>query len=136
MKKIKAGSNEKSMDGMTAIEQIEATRKEIIPLIEKHADCWRNELLPALAKEKIFIWKFNELGEKDKENLREFFKQTILPLVKTPKEGFDDRQQLRICTLHYTYQALLSKILYCLVDVPTEDFGRLIRIPKSGSQVT
>jgi len=52
MKKIQAGSNEKSMDGMTAIEQIEATREEISPLIKKHADCWRNELLPALAKEK------------------------------------------------------------------------------------
>ena len=89
MKKIKAGSNEKSMDGMTALEQIEATRKEIIPLIKKHADCWRDELLPALAREKIFIWKFSELGEKDKENLRQFFKQSILPLVKTPKEGFD-----------------------------------------------
>ena len=72
MKKIKAGSNEKSTDGMTAIEQIEATREEIIPLIKKHADCWRNELLPALAKEKIFIWKFSELGEKDKENLAQF----------------------------------------------------------------
>ena len=29
LKKIKAGSNEKSIDGMTAAEQIEATRKEI-----------------------------------------------------------------------------------------------------------
>ncbi len=89
MKKIKAGSNEKSKDGMTAIEQIEATREEIIPLIIKHADCWRNELLPALAKEKIFIWKFSELGTKDKENLRNFLKQSILPLIKTPREGFD-----------------------------------------------
>ena len=65
MKKIKAGSEEKSMDGMTAVEQIEATRKEILPLIEKHAVCWRDEILPALAKEKIFIWKFNQLGLKE-----------------------------------------------------------------------
>ena len=50
MKKINKGSDEKSMDGMTAIEQIEATRKEIIPLIENHARCWRNELVPALSK--------------------------------------------------------------------------------------
>src|ERR1700690_4267707 len=31
MKKIKAGSNEKSTDGMTAKDQIDETRKEIIP---------------------------------------------------------------------------------------------------------
>ena len=95
---------------MTTIEQIEATRKEIIPLIEKHAALWRNELLPALAKEKIFVWKFTQFGLKRKENLREFFKQSILPLVKTRKEE-PMTQQLRIFTLHYMFQALLSKIL-------------------------
>ncbi len=130
MKKIKAGSDEKSMDGMTAIKQIEATRKEIIPLIEKHAACWRNELLPALAKEKIFIWKFNQLGVKDKENLRKFFKQSILPLVKIHKEGFDGAT---VENLHVTLyvSGFVKQDFYCLVDVPTEDFGRLIRIPKS-----
>ena len=129
MKKIRAGSEEKSINGMTALEQIEATRKEILPLIKEHAACWRNELLPALAKEKIFIWKFHDLVSKDKENLREFLKQSILPFVKT-KEGFDG---LSIENLHITlYVTGFNKQdAYCLVDVPTEEFGRLIRIPKS-----
>jgi len=129
MKKINAGSNEKSMDGMSAIEQVEATRKEILPLVEKHAACWRDELLPALAKEKIFVWKFNDLGKKDKQNLREFFKQSILPFVKT-KEGFDSAfiENLHI-TLYVT--GFAKPDFFCLVDVPTEEFGRLIRIPKS-----
>ena len=129
MKKIKAESEEKSMDGMSAREQIDATRKEILPLINKHAACWRNELLPALAKEKIFIWKFNDLGLNDRENLREFFKQSILPFVKI-KEGFDSAS---IENLHITlYVTGFSKQdAHCLVDVPTEEFGRLIRIPKS-----
>ena len=135
MKKIKAGSNEKSMDGKTASEQIEATRKEIIPLIKKHADCWRNELLPALARERIYIWKFSELGEKDKENLREFFKQNILPLVKTPREGFDGNLIENLHVTLYVY-GFAKQDSFCLVDVPTELFGRLIRIPKSASQIT
>ncbi len=135
VKKIKAGSNEKSTDGMTAIEQIEATRKEIIPLIKKHADCWRNELLPALAKEKIYIWKFSELGEKDKENLRNFFRQSILSLIKTPCEGFDGGvlKNLHI-TLYVT--GFANPDSFFLVDVPTETFGRLIRIPRSSTQLT
>ncbi len=129
MKKVKAGSEEKSMDGMSPHEQIEATRKEILHLIKEHAACWRNELLPALAKEKIFIWKFNDLGLKDKENLREFLKQSILPLIKT-KEGFDGAS---IENLHITLyvSGFAQQGLHCLVDVPTEEFGRLIRIPKS-----
>ena len=136
MKKIRLGSNEKSMDGMTAIEQIEATRNEIIPLIQKHADCLRNELLPALAREKIFIWIFSELNEKDKENLRLFFKQSILPLVKTPGEGFDSGAIENLHTTLYV-SGFAKQDSFYLVDVPTERFGRLIRIPKSGdSQVT
>ncbi len=120
---------------MTAIEQIEATRKEIIPLIKKHADCWRNELLPALAKEKIYIWKFSELGEKDKENLRDFFKSNILPLIKAPREGFNGGV---LANLHITLYVtgFTNQDSFFLVDVPTETFGRLIRIPKSGSQLT
>ncbi|HMK95592.1 MAG TPA: polyphosphate kinase 1 [Candidatus Limnocylindrales bacterium] len=129
MKKINAGSSEKSMDGMTAIEQVETTRKEIIPLIEKHADCWRNELLPALAKAKIFIWEFNDLGVTDKENLRNFFKQSILPFVKT-REGFDstfiENLHVTLCVTGFAKQDE-----FYMVDVPTEEFGRLIRIPKS-----
>ncbi len=129
MKKVNSGSTEKSMDGMSALEQIEATRKEIVPLIGKHAACWRNELLPALAKERIFIWKFNDLGLKDKENLRAFLKQSILPFVKT-KEGFDNTS---IENLHITLyvQGFAKQDAFSLVDVPTEEFGRLIRIPKS-----
>jgi polyphosphate kinase len=130
MKKVKSGSSEKSMDGMTAIEQIEATRKEILPLIKKHGECWRDEVLPSLARERIYIWKFSELSDKDKENLREFLKTTILPLAKTPKEGFDASE---IENLHVTLyiSGFAKRDSHYLVDVPTEKFGRLIRIPKS-----
>jgi polyphosphate kinase len=131
MKKIRAGSEEKSMDGMSFMEQVEATRNEVIPLIKAHADCWRNEILPALAREKIFVWRFSELSLKDKENLRDFFKKSIVPLLKIPKEGFD---VLSIENLHVTlYVSGFNKQdHYCLIDVPTEAFGRLIRIPSSG----
>lgn len=79
IKKIKAGSNEKSMDGMTSVEQIAATRMEIIPLIENHGKCWREELIPALAKEDILIRRFDELSEESKECLRELFRNQFCP---------------------------------------------------------
>ena len=128
MKKVKAGNNEKSMDGMTAMEQIEATRKEVIPLIENHAKCWREELIPALAKQDIHIRNFNDLPKETKENLREFFKKSILPLIKLPKEGFNNAS---IENLHITLfvSGFPEKDSCYLIDVPTENFGRLIRIP-------
>jgi polyphosphate kinase len=118
------------MDGMSAMEQIEATRKEIIPLIAEHAECWKNELVPALAKEDIYIEQFSELPEKRKETLREFFKKSILPELKIPKEGFNGAA---IENLHVTlFVSGYPKEDICyLLDVPTEKFGRLIRIPRS-----
>ncbi len=130
MKKIKAISAEKSINGLTPIEEIEATRKEITPLIKNQANCLRNELLPALAKERICVWRFNELGIKDQENLRAFLRNSILPIIKTPTEGFDTPVAEN---LHITLYVIgfSKKESFRLVDVPTEEFGRLIRIPKS-----
>jgi polyphosphate kinase len=131
IKKINKGSDEKSMDGMTPIEQIEAAQKEIIPLIENHANCWRDELLPALAKEDIYIRKFNDLPEKWKKSLREFLQTTLLPALEIPKEGFNSAA---IDNLHINLfvSGFPEKDFSYIVDVPTEKFGRLIRIPRSG----
>ena len=83
-----------------------------------------------MAKERIYIWKFSQLPEKDKESLRDFLKNCILPLVKIPKEGFDAGaiENLHI-TLYVSGFAKQDSLF--LVDVPTEEFGRLIRIPIS-----
>ena len=130
IKKAKAGSKEKSVDGMSFTEQIEATRREILPLIEDHAKCWRDELIPALALEKIFISHFEDLSEKNKEALREYLKTIIVPSIKVPKVGFES---VTIENLHLTlYISGFQKHpnFFILLDVPTDKFGRLIRIPK------
>jgi polyphosphate kinase len=130
IKKVNAGSKEKSMNGMSFMEQIDATRKEILPLIENHAKCWKDELVPALAKEEIYLRNFKDLPEKNKTYLREFFKATIAPLIKVPKVGFDS---VSIENLHVTLyvSGFQNRPDVCiLLDVPSEKFGRLISIPK------
>ena len=133
IKKVKSGSDEKSVDGMSFIEQITATRKEIIPLIQNHSECWRNELVPALAKEDIHVRNFNDLSEKNKESLREFLKTSIVPSIRVPKVGFES---VSIENLHVTLyiSGFQNHPNFCiLLDVPTEKFGRLISIPKKGT---
>ena len=131
IKKVNKGSEEKSMDGMSSMEQIEATRKEILPLIEGHARCWRDEIVPALGKEDICIREFAELPEKWRGELREYFKKSILPELKIPKEGFN---RAAIENLHVTLfvSGYPEQDSSYILDVPTEKFGRLIRIPRGG----
>jgi polyphosphate kinase len=130
IKKAKAGSDEKSMDGMSFIEQIEAVHKEIIPLIENHSKCWRSELLPALAKEGIYFRSFKDLPEKDKEILRDYLKSSVVPTIRVPKVGFES---VTIENLHITLfiSGFQDHPSFCiLLDVPTEKFGRLVSLPK------
>ena len=130
IKKVNAGSKEKSMNGMSFMEQIDATRKEILPLIENHTKCWKDELVPALAKEEIYVRNFKDLPEKNKTYLREFFKAAIVPSIRVPKVGFES---VLIENLHVTLyvSGFQNQPDFCiLLDVPSEKFGRLISIPK------
>lgn len=133
LKKIRKGSTERSKDGMTPKEQIKATRKEILPLIEGHARCWREELVPALAKEAIYIKKVSELGEEKKKRLREYCKKTIFPSMKPPKKQGLDPSAIKNLHLNLVVQTeSSSKKPYYVVEVPTEKFGRLLRTPSYG----
>lgn len=135
LKKVSKGSIEKSMDGMTAFKQIEATRREIIPLIEKHAKCWKDELLPALAAQKVYIKKTSGLNKNQKEKLREYFTNRILPTFKNHKQDitYTFIENLQLNLLVVTKNKHGQKLNF-IVEVPTEQFGRFIEIPRNGSE--
>ncbi len=93
--------------------------------------CWQDELLPALEKEDICISEFSELSEKRKEELRDYFKKSIFPEMEVPKEGFNVSE---IESLHVNLfvSGFPEKDVSYVLDVPSEKFGRLIRIPRAG----
>ena len=66
LKKTSKDPVEISQDGLTPMQQIAATREEIIPLIENHVRCWKEELLHALAAEGIFIKRICETSSDQK----------------------------------------------------------------------
>ena len=137
LKRVNKGSVEKSTDGMTSYDQIEATRREIIPLIKKHADCWKQELVPALSKEDIHIRKVGDLTDNQKHSLREFFKSKVLPNLKTPVPDIAQTfiENLRINLLVVAKDATANRS-YHVLEVPTDQFGRLVKIPKHGYEAT
>jgi polyphosphate kinase len=129
LKKIAKGSQERSVDGLTSIEQILATRQEILSLIEQHAACWKNELLPALAKENVIIRKYADLSNKTKDSMREYFKTNLLPKIIVFKDVSDvsliENLQIYLCA------ESASKQFHSIIALPSEKFGRLIKIPQS-----
>jgi polyphosphate kinase len=134
LKKVNKGSVEKSTDGMTPYDQIEATRKEIMPLIKKHAECWKQELVPALSREDIHVRKIDELTNEQSHTLRELFNNMIFPTLKTnlqdPAHTFIENLRVNLLVIAKDATAHRS---YHVVEVPTDKFGRLLNIPKHGS---
>lgn len=80
-RQITRGALELPPDGMTPLEQITATRKMILSLLEEYDACWKDELVPSLANEGISIKKIQELGKKQRNSLRTYFKNQILPTL-------------------------------------------------------
>ena len=128
LKKINKNSAERSIDGMTAMEQIMATRKEILPLLIKHVDCWKNELMPALSSEDILIRQFKQLTDNAKESLREYFQTKVLPQIQVYTPDFDGTaiENLRVCLCVVGFE----DGSYRIVEVSTEQVSRLIEVPK------
>ncbi|MGD6809086.1 MAG: polyphosphate kinase 1 [Candidatus Bathyarchaeia archaeon] len=132
LKTINKGSEVKSVDGLTAIEQIYATRKEILPLIQRHSDCWHDELAPALAKADIHIKQFECLTTQEKADLRTFFKNNILPYLVVPPKGCNNNA-LENLHVNLVVMGFSEKETFYILDVPTERFGRLIEIPDNSA---
>ncbi len=82
----------------------------------------------------IYIKKDSNLTKNQKEKLRQYFTNIILPTFKTHKQDIAHVfiENLHINLLVVTKNKLGQEINY-IVDVPTEQFGRLIEIPTDES---
>ena len=77
---IKDGFDELSADGLTAEDQLNRVVLKTKDLLKKQNEAFL-ELKKELSKEKIFIRKMSELNKKDLMYLREYFQETIYPII-------------------------------------------------------
>jgi polyphosphate kinase len=75
---------ELSPDGMAQEEQLREIRERLLPLVEEHSRCLREEVLPALADEGIRVVQYSTLSLPERQQLREFYKRQVHPVL-TPQ---------------------------------------------------
>jgi polyphosphate kinase len=78
---IAAGVAEPSINGMTPTEQLVALREKIMPVQALQRQCWKEDIVPALAKHRVYIQEFGDLTSKQKKALREYFQTEIFPVL-------------------------------------------------------
>ena len=70
-----------SPDGLSPEQQLEQIRKRSVTLVEKQADCLRNDVLPKLEEAGIAIEKYDSLSRFEKQSLEEFFSEKVFPVL-------------------------------------------------------
>src|SRR5436190_726788 len=65
-------------------EQLVAIRKRVLPLVEEHSTCLREEVIPQLQSQGVVIAPYRRLSKSEKEVLSKYFMKNIF-LVLTPQ---------------------------------------------------
>ncbi len=69
---------------LTPTEQLRVIRERVVPLVEEHTRCLRDEVIPELRAEGVVIAQYKSLSEEEKGGLAQYFLKNIF-LVLTPQ---------------------------------------------------
>lgn len=125
---------ERSVDGRTASETFRAVRQKVSEMVALQFRCWREELLPNLAKHNIRFLRPQELSKERLAWVHEYYQQQVRPVL-TPL-GIDpvhpfpqllNKSLNIILQLEVTQDGETSKRL-AVVQVP-QVLPRLVRLP-------
>jgi polyphosphate kinase len=110
---IETEAVERSVDGLTATETFRAIVRRVRRMVRDQYACWRNQLLPELAKSRIRLLRFSKLDAADRHWLELFYRTEVLPVL-TP---------LAIDSAH-PFPQLLNKSLNLVVKLEVEAGGK------------
>ncbi|GBE20749.1 MAG TPA: polyphosphate kinase 1 [Actinobacteria bacterium] len=130
-RQLESGVLEAPPDGMTPSEQLAEIRKTLIPQLDTHVDCYKNDLMPALAEAGLSVLPYDHLKRKQRKLLRRHFKRQIFPAL-TPLAFDPGRPFPHIANLSMNLAVLVNDSdrgeLFARLKVPAV-FPRLLRVP-------
>ena len=136
---IEGGDTRRSVDGLMPAETFRTIARRVHQMVEQQFDCWRRQLVPALARHGISFLGFHELKAADLEFVEQYYRTQVRPVL-TP---------LAIDPAH-PFPQLLNKSLNTLVQLEMTQAGRrlkhlavvqvprvlprLVRLPRDGDR--
>jgi len=70
-----------SPDGRTPEQQLRAVRQELAPQVQQLRQLWRDELVPLLAQQHIYILDYEQLDEHQHKAMHSYFEREIFPVL-------------------------------------------------------
>ncbi|HLP85354.1 MAG TPA: polyphosphate kinase 1 [Phycisphaerales bacterium] len=80
-RQVHTGIDTPSPDGRTPRQQLNAIREHVAQLVQEQGRLLEKELLPQLAKEGIFILRWNDLNDKEREHVGAWYHEHVFPAL-------------------------------------------------------
>lgn len=74
------GLTPKSSDGQTPVEQLQMIRGIVKPMLQQMSECFKN-LKNKLEKENVFLRKWENLNEKEKQQVKNYYIKNVFPVL-------------------------------------------------------
>mgnify|MGYP001396494489 FL=1 len=130
---VEAGIRKRSIDGLMPKEQLKKINKEVKNLTTLQENYLNNELNDELRSNGIFIKKYQELNENQKNWCNNYFLSSIFPLltplVVDPAHPFPFISNLSLNLAALINDGEESKNQFVRIKIPTKNIGRFILIP-------
>ncbi len=126
----------RSPDGRTAEQQLAAVRQRLAPLVQEVRQYWRNELLPQLTQQHIYILDYEQLDEQQYAAMHLYFANEVFPVL-TPL-AIDSGHPFphissRSLNLAVVITSTSQEPLFARVKVPPK-LPRLVPVPISSEE--
>jgi polyphosphate kinase len=136
-KQVEAGVRDAPPDGLSPAEQLAEIRKIAAPLMRQASEYFCKELIPALKREKIYIYNYDELSARQKTSVGAYFNEVVFPVL-TPL-AFDPGHPFpHISNLSLNLAVLLrdqkGKEHFARIKVPNT-LPRLVPLKRSSGSV-
>ncbi len=130
-----AGSTSQLADGLTPAQTLAEVRQEVLPLLARGSECWRNSILPGLGDNAVRILDPDELDRGEQRRLRAYFHEHIYPVL-TPLAVDTSHPFPHISNLSVNLAVVLRDPKrgqqFARIKVPNV-FPRFLPIPRSGA---
>ena len=102
---------------------VQQLRDKLLPMLDRQAECFRQVILPGLAAHKVYLRKWDELTQEQKEEAARYFDSNLspalTPLVIDPVHPFPFISNLSTSLVFGLHDPELDESMYARVKVPT-----------------
>jgi len=137
---LQVGVADLSEDGLSAKEQLDAIFIRLRSHLERYADCWLQQCLPALQAQGIRVRGWSDLSEPERELLRRYFVDQVFPLLtpqaitRAPGYPFPVMANLRLSLAALVRDSVTGPVHFAYVKLP-DGLSRLVPLPDDGGLV-